>query len=231
MAAALPLAPAAHGAASAELLDAAGRIEYGFYNGDARAIEAAVAVLDRLGDSPDSLYQRDLAGLRLAQLKAVGRKPAELLAACAERAVPSDAKGAAAAEAWILVAACAVEAGATRRVEAALAKARALDDDNPRIALVTAWAADRAQGTAVDAAARAKAWRSIVAAFDAWAAPDAAPTWGRAEALAELGAIELARGDALAARDLIERSLLEAPDYARAVELRGKLAAGASRPR
>jgi hypothetical protein len=231
MAAGLALAAAAQGASSPEVLDAARRIEYGFYNRDARAIEAAVAVLDRLGDAPDALYYRDLAGLRLAQLDVVGRRSADLLAACVERAVPNDAKGVVAAEAWVLVAACAVEAGATRRMEVALAKARALDDDNPRIALVAAWAADHARATALDAEPRAKAWQGIVAGFDDWNAPADAPAWGKAEALAELGAIELARGDARAARDLIERSLLEAPDYARAVELRSRLLGGASRPR
>jgi hypothetical protein len=218
-------------APSGELFDVAGRIDYGFYNADARAIEAAVAVLDRLGESPDTLYYRDLAGLRLAQLGTTGRIPAELLEACAERTVPGEAKGPAAAEAWVLAAGCAVEADSQRRAEQALARARALDADNPRIALVAAWAAERAHDEAVDAAARATTWQAVVAAFDSWDAPADAPQWGRAEALAELGEIVLASGDARAARDLIERALLEAPDYPRAVELRGRLVGGAARSR
>jgi tetratricopeptide (TPR) repeat protein len=225
------LAMAVRAAPSAELFDVAGRIDYGFYNADARAIETAVTVLDRLGESPETLYYRDLAGLRLAQLGATGRIPEGLLTACAQRTVPSEAKGPIAAEAWVLAAACAVEADSLRRAEQALARARALDADNPRIALVAAWAVERARDEVADAAARAGTWEAVVAAFDSWNAPADAPQWGRAEALAEFGEIVLASGDARAARDLIERALLEAPDYARAVELRGKLVGGAGRSR
>jgi hypothetical protein len=130
-----------------------------------------------------------------------------------------------------LAAACAVEEDSLRRAEQALARARALDADNPRIALVAAWAAERADDEPADAAARAATWQAVVVAFDSWNAPADAPQWGRAEALAELGEIVLASGDARGARDLIERALLEAPDYARAVELRGKLLGGAVRSR
>ncbi len=216
-------------APSSELIDVAGRIDYGFYNTDPRAIEAAVAVIDRLGESPDTLYYRDLAGLRLAQLGATGRLSEELLTACAQRTLPNDAKGPAAAEAWVLAAACAVEADSPRRAEQALGRARALDADNPRITLVAAWAAERAHDEGTDAAVRTATWQAVVAAFDSWSTPPDAPQWGRAESLAELGEIALARGDVRVARDLIERALLEAPDYARAVALRAQLVGGATR--
>jgi hypothetical protein len=124
-----------------------------------------------------------------------------------------------------------VEADSLRRAEQALARARTLDADNPRIALVVAWATERAADDVVDTAARTATWQAVVGAFDSWNAPADAPQWGRAEALAELGEIVLASGDARAARDLIERALLEAPDYARAVELRAKLVGGAGRSR
>jgi hypothetical protein len=124
-----------------------------------------------------------------------------------------------------------VEADSQRRAEQALARAHALDADNPRIPLVAAWAAERVADEGTGAEARAATWQAVVAAFDSWNTPEGAPQWGRAEALAELGEIALASGDARAARDLIERALLEAPGYGRAVELRAKLVDGAVRSR
>jgi hypothetical protein len=51
-----------------------------------------------------------------------------------------------------------------------------------------------------------------VEAFESWRAPSNAPESGEAEALAALGEAALARGEARAARDFIERALLLAPD-------------------
>ena len=99
--------------------------------------------------------------------------------------------------------------------------ARALDDDNPRIALVEAWALARQAGDdPADSAAVAAKLSAVVEAFDAWSPSIDDPDWGHAEALAALAARVLARGEVRAARDLIERSLLLAPDYRAAVELR-----------
>src|SRR5512134_3153843 len=78
-------APLAFAATSAELTDLAGRVSYGFYYGDARAIEAAQSALERQGDSPEALYYRDFAALRRAQLGNVDRAAAERLEACADR--------------------------------------------------------------------------------------------------------------------------------------------------
>ena len=65
------------------------------------------------------------------------------LSECAQRDVPAGLEKRFAAEAWVLVAACALVAGDERRREQALALARERDDDNPRIALVEAWALER----------------------------------------------------------------------------------------
>lgn len=218
------LAPAARADLSAELADLAARIDYGFYNDDARSIEAALTALERLGDSPAVSYTRDFAALRLAQLAPAERAREAFASDCAARDVPADAKGSAAAELWILAAACAELAHSGRRVEQALAHARDLDDDNPRIALVEAWALQREFGD--DAAQRetlTTKWQDTVAGFDTWNAPLDAPQWGHAEALAVLGELKLLRGEARAARDLIERALLLAPDYAVAVVLRRRM--------
>jgi hypothetical protein len=204
---------------SAEVLDLAGRVQYGYYQADARAIEAALAALDRLGDSPDVVYYRDFAALRLAQLS--GRDDDKRLGTCARREATAGLNGRAAAEAAVLAAACALTASDDRRFEETLARARALDDDHPRIALLEAWALERT--VTRNPAARADFEQKLtaaIAAFDAWTPTIDDPEWGQAEALAALGESALARGDVRAARDLLERALLLAPDYGRAVALR-----------
>ena len=212
-------------AVSPELTDLAARIDYGFYTEDARAIEAALAVLERSRDDPDAAYYHDFAVLRLAQLAPEARAGRELVSDCAGHDVPVFAvKGRAAAEPWILVAACAAVADSGRRMEQALARARELDDDNPRIALVEAWALQRelADDPALHDTVVEK-WRATVAGFDAWSAPPDAPQWGYAEALAALGELTLHRGEVRLARDLIERALLLAPDYRFAMALRSRM--------
>ncbi len=64
---------AARAASPAELADLAARIDYGFYNDDAHAIDAARTALARLGDAPTVRYYRDYAGLRRAQLEPADR--------------------------------------------------------------------------------------------------------------------------------------------------------------
>ncbi|HJR70889.1 MAG TPA: hypothetical protein VKA43_12665 [Gammaproteobacteria bacterium] len=204
---------------AAELLDLAARVQYGYYQADARAIEAAQVALDRLGDSPDVVYYRDFAALRLAQLG--GRDDDKRLSDCARREAAAEISRRAAAETAVLVAACALAVSDGRRFEQALARARALDDDHPRIALLEAWALERTVAGNPGARAELEAkLTAAVAAFDAWTPTIDDPEWGHAEALAALGESALARGDIRAARDLLERALLLAPDYNRAVALR-----------
>lgn len=211
----------ARAAASAEVLDLAGRVQYGYYHAEPRTIDAALTALDRLGDSPDVVYYRDFAALRRAQLGGADRAATERLRACAQRDVPPLHDKRSAAEAWVLVAACAQVAGDAGRRERALTLARERDDDNPRIALVEAWAMTQSAGTDVakrDAAA-AKL-ESVVEAFEMWTPSLDDPDWGYAEALAGLAAAALERGQTRTARDFIERALLLAPDYRAALELR-----------
>jgi hypothetical protein len=218
----LAVTTAARAASSAELADLAARIDYGFYNDDTQAIDAARTALGRLGDSPAVRYYRDYASLRRAQLNPADRASAR---ECAEREVPADLSPPVAAEAWILVAACAVVGQqSVRRVELALSHAREFDKRNPRLGLVEAWI--MRHGAAGDARANADLatkLRQTVEGFDTWRAPPNAPDWGEAEALAALAEATLARGETRAARDLIERALLLVPDYRVAVELRTRL--------
>jgi hypothetical protein len=114
------LAPLAVGGVSPELSDLAGRIGYGYYVGDARAIEAAEGALGRMSDADSAVrYYRAFAAFRLAQLGAERSPPADkLVADCVASATPAqgaerlpraeaEARAKASAEGWILVAACA----------------------------------------------------------------------------------------------------------------------------
>jgi tetratricopeptide (TPR) repeat protein len=237
---------------SPELSDLAGRIDYGFYVDDARAIEAAQSALGRMSDDDvDVRYYRAFAAFRRAQLAARQGEPTDgLVADCVASATPeqsaerlpraaAEARAKAAAEGWILVAACAGYSGRfdpakglarDRRGELALAKARELDAGNPRIALLDAWLVSR-QPALAEPEARDAAVEKLETAleeFAAWSPRPDAPEWGEAEALAALGEVYLVRGDARGARDLVERALLLAPDYRFAVELRAKITGGSA---
>src|SRR5215813_4564995 len=128
---------AASAAPSEEISDLASRIDYGYYAAEPRVIEAARAVLDRAEASdPATRYYTAYAAFRLAQLAAHGTgndgaAPGALIDTCIQKATPPrDAP--AAAEQWILVAACAEVGAQSRRRDQALERARALDPENPR---------------------------------------------------------------------------------------------------
>jgi tetratricopeptide (TPR) repeat protein len=180
-----------------------------------------MAALERLAESPEVLYYRDFAALRLAQLGAAVPANVERLAACARRDARQGLEKRRAAEAWVLVAACAQLAGDEGRSQKALARAREHDGDNPRIALVEAWVLEAdTRGDETQRDAVAAKLKSVVEAFDAWVPSIDDPDWGHAEALTALGAAALARGQVRTARDLIERALLLVPDYRAAVDVR-----------
>jgi tetratricopeptide (TPR) repeat protein len=216
---------------AADIADLSARIDYGFYAEEQRVIDAARSALERLPEQDPSVrYYRALAAFRLAQLPVRdGDDLGELLDDCAQLAVPTE-DDEAAAEAWILVAACAslgVHKGFSqqRRRDQALAHAREIDATHPRIALVEAWSLSDRPGLETAPVRDQAAERLKVAAeeFRAWNGRYGSPQWGEAEALAQLGEIYLQRGESRAARDLIERALLIAPDYRFALSLRGKV--------
>jgi hypothetical protein len=214
---------------SAELLDLAARVHYGYYHGEARAIETAQAALDRLADSPEVLYYRDFAALRRVQLGGAVRSDLSRLDACAARDVPPGLPKPFTADAWVLVAACALFTADDRRRADALTLARERDDDNPRIPLVEAWALERAaKADPAQGEAFAAKLAQVVEAFDAWTPSIDDPDWGHAEALTALAADALDRGQVRTARDFVERALLLVPEYRAAVELRVALQSGRS---
>ena len=213
---------------AAEIADLSARVDYGFYAEEQPIIDAARYALERLPEDDSSVrYYRALAAFRSAQLRSSDDDARELLDDCARLATPAEPHQSAAAEAWILVAACAalaVDRGFSqqRRRDQALAQAREIDATNPRIALVEAWSLSHGPASEHVSARDRVAERLNVAtdAFRAWTGPDGAPQWGEAEALAQLGEIYLQRGEFRPARDLIERALLIAPDYRFALSLR-----------
>lgn len=215
---------AAAAAPSAELLDLAGRVHYGYYHAEPRTIDAASEALERLGDSPEVVYYRDFAALRRAQLGNVDRAGAERLRDCAQRDPPPKLDKRFTAELWVLAAACAQVAGDESGRDRALELARERDEDNPRIVLVEAWAMMPADGTnAAESAALSVKLTAVVEAFDAWQPALDDPDWGEAEALTALAAAALERGQTRTARDFIERALLLAPDYRAALDVRAAM--------
>jgi hypothetical protein len=213
-------------AAAAEVLDLAARIHYGYYHGEPQTIAVAEEDLARLGDAAKVVYYRDLAALRRAQLGVRDRESLRRLNDCARRQSGAGLAGRAAAEAWVLTAACALEAGDGRRLEQALAAARASDQDHPRIGLVEAWRLEqRGFETTGERSALAAKWGAVVAAFEALPPSIEDPGWGQAEALVGLAENAWQLGEIRAARDLVERALLLAPGYRAAVELRATVLA------
>lgn len=232
-------APGARGATepSAELLDLAGRIEYGFYTQEPRAIDAARSGLARL-PSRGALrdYYAGLAAYRAALLGAAddGRGLGTVLTECMERGGGAAQDEELASEAWVLIAACAAlgarhEPGKSRmyqnRLRGALSQAVAADSDNPRIMVVRAWAISHRpahEEAGLRDLARQHLERSVEQ-FALWSAPFGFPDWGEAEALAHLGEIHLELGEARRARDFIEQALLVAPDYRFALALQKRI--------
>ena len=208
---------------SAELLDLAARVHYGYYHGEPRAIEAAQAALDRLRRFARGALLPRLRGAAPRAARRRGpRGPAALgrvRASATSRPVSTKRF---AAEAWVLVAACALLAGderPPRRGAGARARARRRQPAHRARRSVGARARGR-HATRRSAKPSLAKLTAVVEAFDAWTPSIDDPDWGHAEALTALAANALERGQVRTARDLIERALLLVPDYRAAVELR-----------
>jgi tetratricopeptide (TPR) repeat protein len=205
---------------TSDLADLSARAEYGFYAAEPTVISAARRDLDRLADSDARVsYYRALAAMRAAQVDA--RHGADALDDCVESAEQAASQEPSWAEAWVLVGACSTLAADERRFEVAVASARQLERDNPRLALVEAWHAIPGDGPPEAAAVDELVTKleAAVGLFEAASSDSRTPGWGEAEALALLGSLYLERGSTRAARDVLERALLAAPGYTYAVEL------------
>lgn len=233
-----------------ELDDAAARLQYAFYTADVRGLQDVLTTIESLEiDAPAGAkdYQLAYGQWKLAQLYAdkdsqrtpvphassLAGKAAEQCVKHARAAIEQDARN---AEAYALEAVCSgMPQGFFRLVGSngggcekskSLKTAAELAPSDPRVQLIQAMCTSAKPGKAGDHVAK---WSQVVAVFEA--APPSAPgkpDWGHVEALTLLGESYLQRGDAVAARNAIERALVLAPDYRQAQRV---LEAAASRPR
>jgi len=216
-----------------DLDDAVARMQFAYYTNDPRGLSDAIDLVAKV-ELPLSMKgmreyftaygQWRLAELRNDQLRAGVRTARSQLNdaadACrdaAEAAIELDARM---AEAHALEAICSsmtrpdVSNNASCSKHKALRTARELAVNNPRVLLIEAQCAFQSDK---DPQAVIQRLNGVVRAFEnAPASRPGRPDWGHAEALVLLGEAHLARGDALAARDVIERALVIAPDYEKA---------------
>ena len=226
----------------AELDDAAARAQYAFYTGDARALQEVLTLIEGFEGVPAAAksYQLAYGHWKLAeiyaqtastdkpQVKSLSTKAAQTCARHANAGISADA---AMAEVYAIKAICedfapvARPDAATCSRNKSLKTALSMAPTNPRVRLIEALCAP---GESNDPAALER-WRAVVATFES-AAPSrpGKPDWGHVEALTMLGETYLQRGDAVAARDALERALVLAPDYREAQQL---LQTAATRPR
>lgn len=245
------VSPAAWGETMAEIDDAAARIQYAFYTGDARAIEEVLTLVDGFevesGLAAAKSYQLAYGNWKLAQLyiepqtegrsRAANANQAKSLASKAAQTCAGHAKAAIAqdprmSDVYAIEAICEGFSTSPRSGglmpcarSKSLKTALTLEPDNPRVRLIEALCIT---GIAADPASLDR-WRAVVASFEA--APPSRPgkpDWGHVEALTLLGESCLQRGDTVAARDALERALVLAPDYRQAQTL---LQVAATRPR
>lgn len=228
--------------ASAELNDFSARIQYAYYTEDRVALKKSLEELAKtsLRGADASLKQEYLAygewksaELARANDKADAAEAADRCVAATESALDGGATPAKIkAELYSLQAICATTLGELRSFRAPLYKRKAdksfsealqLDARNPRVLMVRALARGQENSSQTSDTARSQ-WLDVVQAFTNDAPGIDNPDWGFPEALAALGAVESARGDAVAARDALERALVLAPDYHFAQTLLRKIA-------
>lgn len=223
--------------------DLEGRIQYSYYAEDARglvSLEEAVAP----DDSHDALrdYYGALLAWREAQLVAAGVRlgggasSAQLADRCVERAGQALSAKGDFAEGLVLRAACLLskESGSTHssltahRAHKDLERAAQLAPGNPRLLLVDGIGDYELAGGGGGNKERALGkLRAASAAFEAERRDvERVPGWGAAESYYYLARDLLDHGDALGARDALERSLVIAPGYTRAHTLLQKMTAG-----
>jgi tetratricopeptide (TPR) repeat protein len=234
----LAFATAGAGALAAEndWLDVEGRIQYGFYTEDARALTDVAEQLARGEEAQEPLreYYAGLANYRLALVLASRDKgrARDAVEQCVDRldsALKSEADFAAA---LALQSACLRTLSVLKpwkplagsKSSGQLEKAVKLAPKDPRVLMLAAL--DSMDGDKLDDASLARL-KKAAAAFEAERqGVDRTPGWGAAEVYTYLGRGYLGRGDVLAARDALERALLIAPDFVMARRLLAKITTG-----
>jgi tetratricopeptide (TPR) repeat protein len=216
-------------AADIDWMDVEGRIQYGFYTEDVRALGDVVAQLSGAegGEDPLRHYYVGLANYRLAMVVAAKDKSRarEAAARCVSRLDAAVSGKSDFAEGLALQSAClrtlanltAWKPLAGPRSTGQMERAAKLAPKDPRVLLLQAL--ENGEGGQIDAPAIAKLKKAAAAFEVERQGIDRAPGWGAAETYAYLGRGYLEQGDVLAARDALERALLIAPDFALARRL------------
>jgi len=228
---ALVAASSAH-AANVDWMDVEGRIQYGFYTEDSRALGAVVSQLSGTEtDDPLHHYYVGLANYRLSMVLAGKDKnrAREAAARCVSRLDEAVRGKSDFAEGMALESACLrtlsnltmLKPLAGMKSTGQMERAAKLAPKDPRVLLLQAL--ENGEGGQIDAPAIAKLKKAAAAFEVERQGVDRTPGWGAAEAYAYLGRGYLEQGDVLAARDALERALLIAPDFALARRLLQKI--------
>jgi len=238
-------APAATTAASAHWRGLERRIESGYFQQDVAGLEALSATLEAAAanatDAKDEEWRSYYAALiayRLALLANHDQTRAwPFTEQCVDRLNRVLVRDTGSAEALALQSAClALQSDldpwrsplAAPLSLARIDKALKLAPDNPRVLLLGALAArDRPKLFGGDTQQGFELMRRAVSAFERQTAvATSLPAWGAADAFTDMAQDYLGRGDTLAARNVLERALLIAPDFAQARRLMAEIVAG-----
>jgi len=229
---ALALALAASGAAplrAQEGGDLQAQILYAYHTEDAHRLSNLVQSLTtrvKSGESDAALhYHLAHADYRLGLLQAQARRAAGgAFSDCIDQLKPILQQDVKSVEALALQGTCYEALAGQRHLEAVLLRSRAeerlsnaeaLAPRNPRVALLRARIdLERSRpGTAEHNRALKALERAAHLFEESSATREDVPGWGHAEAYLALGVALAAQGDALGARNWIEKSLIVAPDY------------------
>jgi tetratricopeptide (TPR) repeat protein len=235
-----PVVPACAWGADTAWLDVESRIQYGYYTEDKRSLANLTALLAS-GDAPDGLksYYAGLANYRLTLLtsdsdKGRARDMVERCVASLDRAIEVKKDF---ADALALQSAClGMLAGlspwrapfAALKSTMQIGRALQLAPKNPRVLLLDAIGDyERPKTIGGDRQRAFGKLKKAVAAFEAERQDvERVPGWGAAEAYIFLARSYLDRGDAVAARDALERALLIAPEFTQARQLMTRITSG-----
>ena len=241
----LVMAASAPAESTAEFDDAVARLQFAFYTGDSRALEEMLGELAAFevdgGLAAAKSYQLAYGHWKLAQLlgdpqderaRSSGKASAGKAAkSCVQHARDAIAKDSRMADIYAIEAICdtfspgAINGSPGCMRSKSMRTALTLGAENPRVQFINALCSPDGEGVP----GALERWRGVVAKFEA--APPSQPgkpDWGHAEALTLLGQSYVKRGEMVAARDVLERALVLAPDYRQAQKL---LQTAANRPR
>ncbi len=246
--AAMPVlaAPAGAASSSAHWMRLERRIQRAYFQQNTAALQALAATVSGGGANPAGereggqwrSYYAALIGYRLALLaRSDPARASPFAQQCVERLDRALAIDDGSAEALALQSACLALQSRLEPWRSPFAaplsliridKALRLAPDNPRVLLLAALAArDRPRLFVGDGPQSLALLKRAVSAFERQRGrPRGLPGWGAADAFMDLAREDLTLGQTVAARNVLERALLVAPDFARARRLMAQIVSG-----